>query len=141
MDSQNWIVIATGDAKDETRIQQMFEAARLSNPICCLHNGTKLLSFLQELLPLSVDGKGRIPKVVLLDVSVPGKGALEIIAWMKSQPALRGIPIILQTEDLSDPLLGKAVEAGASACLQKNFTFSDFFERTRFMRGQWTITR
>lgn len=141
MDGQNWIVIAMGDQKEGMRIKQMFEAARLSNPICCLESGFEIISYLKTLMPLAEDGKATIPKLLLMDIDLPDHSAIEVIEWMKKSPELRGIPIILQAEDSSNPLLDKAIEAGASGYLRKNFSFAEFFERTRFMGGQWTITR
>ncbi|MGV3772823.1 MAG: hypothetical protein ACO1QB_07975 [Verrucomicrobiales bacterium] len=119
----------------------MFEAARMSNPIACVTNGSELLSYLKTIVSTAKEGKNSLPKLVMLDLALPGSKALELISYMKSNESLKEVPIIALCcdGDMSD--IDLAIEKGACTYLHPGFTFAEFFERTRFLKGQWTITR
>src|SRR5688500_14103955 len=84
MDGQNWIVIATGDSKEGSRIKQMFEASRLSNPVACFNDGNELMTFFRAVVEKTSETKVSLPKMLILDLSLPGCEPLEVIQSLKN---------------------------------------------------------
>jgi len=61
------------------------------------------------------------PDLILLDVLMPGIDGLEVCRWLRADPALRQIPIVLLTA-LNDPGLdAKGRQAGATLTMRKPF--------------------
>ena len=141
MDGHDWIVIATGDSKEGSRIKQMFEASRLSNPIACMSDGKSLMDYLEKLASASGEGKAKLPKLLLLDLALPDADALGILTKVKSDSRLKELPVIALGNAGAMTRIDAAIELGASTYLHPNFSFAEFYERSRFLKGQWTITR
>lgn len=60
------------------------------------------------------------PDVVLLDVMLPGVNGLDVVRRIRSDPALRGIPVLVMTA-FSEIEAGEAEAAGANRFLAKPF--------------------
>ncbi len=75
------------------------------------------------------------PALVLLDVQMPGRTGLEILASIKSNPSLRGVRVILMTARAleSDRIAGMA--AGADFYLTKPFSPLELLARVQEALG------
>ena len=60
--------------------------------------------------------------LLVLDLNMPDIGGLEVIDFVRSQDALRGLPILVVTTRSDDGSRERALGAGASAFLTKPFT-------------------
>ncbi len=65
------------------------------------------------------------PDLVLLDVLMPKTNGLEVCRWIKKQPKLKNIPVLLFTAKVGkkDRIAGE--EAGADAYINKPFSADD----------------
>ena len=65
------------------------------------------------------------PDLVLLDVLMPKINGLEVCRWIKKQPKLKNIPVLLFTAKVGkkDRIAGE--EAGADAYINKPFSADD----------------
>lgn len=65
------------------------------------------------------------PDLVLLDVLMPKTNGLEVCRWIKKQPKLKNIPVLLFTAKVGkkDRIAGE--EAGANAYINKPFSADD----------------
>jgi excisionase family DNA binding protein len=64
------------------------------------------------------------PDVVLLDITTPGVGAIEVCRDLKSDPATRSIRVIAMSgQDLAEERLQAALAVGVEACLPKPLDF------------------
>ena len=60
--------------------------------------------------------------LIMLDVNMPTMSGLEFLSHVKDDPALRDIPVVLQTSEDSDEDRQRGLEAGAQGYLTKPFT-------------------
>lgn len=65
------------------------------------------------------------PNLVLLDVLMPKVNGLEVCKWIKNNPKLKNIPVLIFTAKVGkkDRIAGK--EAGADAYINKPFSADD----------------
>ena len=59
------------------------------------------------------------PDLILMDLGLPGMSGDEAIAFLKSDPAIRDIPVIVQTAWNAGIHTNRALEAGAAEILHK----------------------
>ena len=61
------------------------------------------------------------PRVILLDVSMPGMDGIEVCRHLKSDPQLRTIPVIFLTANATDELRDRAYAVGGVRYLSKPY--------------------
>jgi CheY-like chemotaxis protein len=62
------------------------------------------------------------PDAILMDVNLPGMDGVALTAWLKSQPDLAGIPVLMLTGEARRETLGESLQAGACEFIVKPFT-------------------
>ncbi|RXK85956.1 response regulator [Filimonas effusa] len=69
---------------------------------------------------------GQLPQLILVNLSLPRKNGLEILHELKHNKLYQEIPVILISVSFSEYTINKAMEMGASACIEKPMVFSDY---------------
>lgn len=89
----------------------------------------------------------RGPNLLLLDVSTPDVGGIELCRWIRQSPRARSVPVILLGEHLSTAEQLAGFDAGADDCLGKPLEPAEFvarvnrsLSRSRSMRGANPLT-
>jgi CheY-like chemotaxis protein len=62
------------------------------------------------------------PDLLLLDLQMPGEGGYELLAWMRTQPALAAVPVICVTASVPNSERERVRAAGFVAFLPKPIT-------------------
>lgn len=70
---------------------------------------------------LSVLGM-QTPGLILLDINMPGVDGLEILAYLKREPRLAGVPVLVITSDDQPETRAQAMGGGANEMLIKPVT-------------------
>lgn len=66
------------------------------------------------------------PDLVVLDVMMPERDGLDVLASMKAHPRTRGIPVVLLTARTTDADLWDGWRAGADYYMTKPFNLDEF---------------
>ncbi len=74
--------------------------------------------------------------LVLLDVNMPGKSGLEVLAEVQADPRLRKVPVIVLTAAGQRTTAQRAAELGARAFLTKPFSPKKLARRVAAMLGE-----
>ena len=77
--------------------------------------------------------------LILLDLKLPRRSGLEVLAWLKSHPTLRRIPIVVLTSSRESPDINRAYDLGANSYLVKPVGFADLQEMVRVLSLYWLI--
>lgn len=63
------------------------------------------------------------PRVVLLDINMPGVDGTEILAYLRREPRLMSVPVIVITSDDQPETRQRVLQGGATAMLIKPASF------------------
>jgi CheY-like chemotaxis protein len=74
-----------------------------------------------------------------LDLKMPRKNGFEVIAWVREQPGLKRLPIIVLTSSREDPDINRAYELGANTYLVKPVQFDGLVEMMRTLHLYWLM--
>ena len=66
--------------------------------------------------------KDLTPKIVFLDINMPGVSGFEVMAYLQREPRLESVPVIIVTSDDQDETVTKVAEAGAKGMVIKPVT-------------------
>ncbi len=59
------------------------------------------------------------PKIVFLDINMPGVNGFEVLAYLQREPRLAGVPVIIVTSDDQPETSKRAFKDGATALVLK----------------------
>lgn len=63
--------------------------------------------------------KENIPEIIFLDVNMPGLDGFEVLAYIKREPNLMNIPVIIITSDDQPETYQRSIEGGAHDLIVK----------------------
>lgn len=90
--------------------------AGLGEPLVHLRDGVEAMEFLSTSVKR---GAFALPGLVILDVKLPRISGLEVAAWIRQQPRLRRLLVIVLAGDLSQRVKTALLQAGVSVILNK----------------------
>ena len=79
------------------------------------------------------------PIVVLLDLKMPKVDGLEVLRQMKSDPALKLIPVVMLTSSREETDLVKSYQLGTNAYVVKPVGFEQFTDAIRQLGMFWAV--
>src|SRR5712672_1899750 len=101
MDPKLLILIAEDDQNDAFLIQHALKRANLPNPTHICRDGADVIAYLKGEHPYADREKFPFPRLLLLDIKMPGMTGFDVLRWLKENPDCAIIPtIILSSSDL-----------------------------------------
>jgi len=107
-------ILHVEDNPDDVLLVAMaFRKAVVAAKLAAVTDGQKAIS------ALSNNGSGPLPACVLLDIKLPSLSGLEVLAWIRNQPNLKRMPVIMLTSSLLPSDINRAYDLGANSYLIK----------------------
>lgn len=76
-------------------------------------------------------GKGLTPQFIFLDINMPGVDGTEVLAFLKREPRLTNVPVIVITSDDQPETRAKVMKLGATELIIKPATIDALEEALR----------
>ena len=76
------------------------------------------------------------PDLIILDVMLPGRTGLELVADIKADPVLAGLPVLIVTSEGKNSTLDGLLAAGAANVYTKPFSPTMLIDRVRELLGE-----
>ena len=131
---RNAILVAEDNQDDRLLLQRALTSARVLNPIFSVHDGEETIAYLEGTGPYGDRAKFPQPILLLLDLNMPKKSGLEVLAWLQSHPTDKlGIVVLTGATDLT--LLNRAYALGAHSFLVKPLVIQDFMNLMNAIKG------
>ena len=80
------------------------------------------------------------PACVLLDVKLPSLSGLEVLAWIRNQPQLKRLPVVMLTSSLLPDDVNQAYDLGANSYLTKPQDPEELGQLVCAFRDYWLCT-
>ncbi|MCH8020946.1 response regulator [candidate division KSB1 bacterium] len=77
------------------------------------------------------------PGLILLDLNMPRKDGREALKEIKSDPALRQIPIVVLTTSQAEEDIFRSYDLGANSFISKPVTFNGLVEAIKDLGKYW----
>jgi chemotaxis family two-component system response regulator Rcp1 len=101
-----------------------------------VHDGVEALALLRR--EGQYAGAGR-PDLILLDLNLPHRPGLEILAEVKADPFLRRIPVLVLTTSQAPDDIVQSYELGANSYLTKPFGLEAFLKMMQALEEFWLV--
>ena len=133
------ILLAEDEQNDVFLIKRAFQKAQLLNPIRVVSDGQEAISYLRGDGDYADRARFPLPTLVLLDLKMPRMGGFDVISWVRQQPGLKRLPLVVLTSSRDGPDINRAYELGANTYLVKPVEFDGLVEMMKNLSLYWFI--
>ncbi|RIH88069.1 Response regulator rcp1 [Calidithermus terrae] len=128
------ILLVEDNPGDVELTREALAEAKVRNRLHVVGDGVEALNFLR--------GKGAYaqaprPDIILLDLNLPKKGGLEVLTELKSDPALKEIPVVILTTSQAEEDIVRSYQQYANCYISKPVDFEAFMQVVRSLEDFW----
>jgi CheY-like chemotaxis protein len=125
------ILVAEDNHNDIFLLKSAFQEAAPDICVSFFEQGTELVNHLES--------RQQTPaaELLLLDLNIPGLDGFGVLEWIRRQPGLRKMPVIVFSSSGAAADIDQAYELGANSYLVKPFDFRQLTEMVRRIVGYW----
>lgn len=128
------IAIAEDDPDDRLLLEDAFRESNFRHPCTFVANGEELLKLLRGTPPYQAHPK---PALILLDLNMPRMDGHTALMHIRTDPALRHIPVIVITTSREDDDISRTYDLGVSAYIPKPSTQDGLTELVECLERYW----
>ncbi|MDB6127834.1 MAG: response regulator receiver protein [Verrucomicrobia bacterium] len=110
----------------------------VSNEVIVVSDGAQALDYLYRRNRFKDRPEGN-PTIALLDLKMPKVDGLEVLRAIRTDPALRTIPVIILTSSREEQDLARSYQLGVNAYVLKPVDFQAFVEAIKALGIFWAI--
>ena len=134
------ILLVEDDYNDVLLIQRAFRKAKIKPSMSTVSDGDETILYLQGKGKYADRSQYPMPLLILLDLKLPRRSGLEVLAWIRQQPYLRRLLVIVLTSSQEDSDLTQAYDLGANSYLVKPIDFQEFVHLVELIDDYWFKT-
>ncbi|MHC4091588.1 MAG: response regulator [Planctomycetota bacterium] len=133
------ILLVEDDSNDVLLIQRAFSKAKLANPLQVVEDGDEAVAYLSGQGPYADRERSPLPVLMLLDLKLPRKSGFEVLEWLRQQPRLKRLPVVVLTGSKETKDVDKAYDLGVNSYLVKPVTATGLVEMVKALDLYWFI--
>jgi len=124
MKEQKFILIEDNE-NDVLLISRTLAKAAVPNPRHFVENGEAAIFYLMGVGPYADRKKYPFPGLVMLDLKLPGLTGFDVLQWIRQQPLLKELRVVVLTSSDEIRDANKAYRLGANSFLVKPLEFEN----------------
>ena len=132
------IVLVEDNPHDLELTLVALEKSRLANEVITLRDGVEAIEYLSCSGRWESRTKGN-PALVILDLKLPKRDGIEVLQYIRREPSLKVIPVVMLTSSRQEPDLQLCYELGVNAYVVKPLNFSDFVRAVQDVGSFWAL--
>ncbi|MEI8704404.1 response regulator [Pseudoalteromonas sp. B62] len=131
------ILMADDDEDDRLLTQDALAESRVLNELHFVEDGVELLEYLERRGKFEDKAASPRPGLILLDLNMPRMDGREALEAIKSNPNLKGIPVVILTTSKQEEDMVKGYNLGAASYITKPVTFDGLVELMKTLGKYW----
>ena len=123
--NENQTMLLVDDSEDDLSLMKhACHAARFRATLHTVNSGEEAIAYLSGEGAYADRGKFPLPVVMVLDLNMPRENGFEVLAWVRAQPGLKRLAVIVLTASSRPEDVEMAFDSGASSYLVKPATMA-----------------
>jgi CheY-like chemotaxis protein len=102
-----------------------------------VENGEQAIAYLKGEGKYASREEYPLPSLLLLDLKMPRKNGFDVLEWIRQQPGLGSLRVVVLTSSDEIRDVNRAYQLGANSFLVKPLDFSEFVRMTEALKGYW----
>ena len=142
MISHSPILYAEDDENDSFLTQRAFKQEEIRNPLVIVSDGKAAVEYLAGTGQYANREEHPLPSLILLDLKMPGKSGLEVLEWIRNQPGISVLPVVMLTSSDQESDIHRAYLLGANGYLVKPNKPEEISAMAKAIKDFWlTVNR
>lgn len=133
------ILLVEDSPDDALLIQRAFRKANLANPVQLVRDGEEAVAYLSGAAPYDDRGRFPLPVFMLLDLKLPRRSGLEVLAWLRQESTVRRLPVVVLTSSRESVDVNRAYDLGVNSYLTKPVGFEALMEMVKNVNLYWLV--
>ncbi len=133
------ILLVEDDPNDVFLIQRAFRRANIVNPVQVVQDGEAAVLYLSSQEPYADRDRYPLPIMMLLDLKLPRRSGLEVLEWLRQQPRLKRLPVVVLTSSRENIDVDRAYDLGANSYLVKPVAFDGLLNMVKTLNQYWLL--
>ncbi len=134
MNERQTILLVDDSENDLFLMRIAFKKSEFNSPLPEVHNGEEAIAYLKGEGAYNDRNQYPLPAVMLLDLNMPRKNGFDVLKWVRAEPMLKRISIIILSASLRTEDVERAFDLGANAFLVKPATLEQLITMIRRLR-------
>jgi len=131
------MLVAEDRDEDVDILRLACKRAKVSLPLFFVRDGEEVLEYLKGEGRYSDRASHPLPQLLLLDLRMPRLDGFEVLQWLRLQPGLRRLLVIVFTCSELPEDVNRAFELGANSYLVKPVDLMKLEETVRYLDTYW----
>jgi chemotaxis family two-component system response regulator Rcp1 len=128
------ILLVEDNPADVRLMQEMLKDLQVQAQLSVVEDGAAVLAFLHREEPYTTAGR---PDLILLDLNLPDKPGIEVLAEMSTDPRLRRIPLIVLSSSQAEQDIVRSYELCADCYITKPTGLEQLAHAVRLIEEFW----
>lgn len=130
-------LIAEDDPDTQVLIRRAFKQADLSSPLYFANDGQQAIDYLAGHGKFCDRTQHPMPLIVLLDLKMPFKDGFDVLRWIRAQPHLRKLVVIMFSGSSLEQDVEQAFALGVNSFVMKPISFSELLQVIMAIHHYW----
>jgi CheY-like chemotaxis protein len=131
------ILVAEDNPNDALFLKRAFLRAGINSPMQFVSDGEEAINYLGGSAPFKDRESFPLPNVLILDLKMPRLNGFDVLKWVRQQPGLRRLPVIVFTSSSDPGDVDLAHELGANAYAIKPAGADDLSTTVQAIEKYW----
>ena len=118
-------------------IRRAFLKENPTTPLHVVTSGEEAIEYLEGAGRYSNWWEFPLPTVVVLDLNLPGIDGFEVLSWIRKQPGLRTLRVVVMTCSELDQDVNLAYQLGANSFIVKPAALEDLIQMIEVSQSYW----
>ena len=137
MGDQSVILLAEDREDDIALIKRAFAKAYIVNPLQVVRDGEEAIAYLSGVGKYGNRAEYPLPDLMLLDLKMPRVDGFEVLKWVRQQPGLSALRVVVLTSSEAIRDVNVAYQLGANSFMVKPMDFQDVVQMSKFLSSYW----
>lgn len=138
MVTSNRAILLVEDNEDDVHImKRALKEAQIRNPLFVVEDGQQALDYLAGQGQFSDRSNWPMPALLFLDLKLPLKSGHDVLNWIRQQPALKSLVVVVLTSSDQPEDIQKSYSLGANSYLVKPPTSAQLVDMAKSFKWYW----
>lgn len=131
------VLLIEDDKNDILFIQRAFGQADIAAVVQIVEDGDAAVDYLLGRGEYAERERYPLPTLILLDLKLPRRSGIEVLEWIRHQPVIKRIPVIVLTSSKETLDVDRSYDLGVSSYLVKPVNFNALSQMFVALNAYW----